>query len=136
MFLADVIRWRWRRGKGTLSHQDEGWTTLERWVYVYFLCVPCITDMLLRGVLLIYRCDGVLAILSFAPPLPSCLIFSSPLPLLFPLLFSLFLFHFLLHLLAPAGCWGYSLAMMIVIFCGVLSGGPLVGRIGEWRAIW
>ena len=38
LFLVNVIRWRWRRGIGTPSYQDEEWTTLEGWVYVY-VCV-------------------------------------------------------------------------------------------------
>ena len=45
------------------------------------LCVLCPTDMLTSY---LYRCDVVLAIPSFARPLLSCLILSSPFPSPFP----------------------------------------------------
>ena len=89
LFLADVIRWTWRRGKGIPSHQDEGWTT-ESGKVGACLSVSCPMDMLLMGALLILVWLCLLSPpLIFSLPLP----FSpSSLPLLSPLLFFLPLF--------------------------------------------
>ena len=42
LFQANVVRWRWRRFKGTPSYQDEEWITLEGWVHVH-VCVCYVT---------------------------------------------------------------------------------------------
>ena len=122
-----LIRWTWRRGKGTPDHPTRmrGGLLWKGAGVCICLCVPCPTDMLPRGVLLICVMFCKLAI----PLLCSHILFSPPLPLLSPSLplsslsspsspFLFFpLFHFLLQLFATD-----SLAMM---FCAVLSGGLL-----------
>ena len=136
-----MSRWRTER-KATPSHQDRS----GKVGVCVCLCVLCPTDV--ADGCTAYLCDVVLAIPSFAPPLPSCLIISSLLPFLsnrFPLLFSPLLpspsllpsplsriTSFSTYL--PQHSWhgykGYSLAMMMVdVFCAVLSGGPFAHHI-------
>ena len=106
LFLADVIRWRWGRGKGTPEHPTRmrGRPLWKGGCMCMFVCaIP--TDMLPRGVLLICVMFCVLSppllpssllsspfpplaiSLSLLPPLhfsPSSLPLLSPFPLLFP----------------------------------------------------
>ena len=106
-----------RKGNTGPFYQDEGWTTLERWMYVY-VCVHHVPRICCQGVIYPLLCSHLL----FSPPLlllPPSLPLSSPSSLSpLPLLFFFPLLHFLLQLSAPAQL--DSLAMM---FCAVLIGG-------------
>ena len=130
LFLANVIRWTWRKGKGTPDHPTRMrggllWKGGCKYMFVCAMshgyvakgCTAHLCDVLQACYPLL--CSHIL----FSPPLPllsPSLPRSSPSsPLLspLPLLFFFPLFHFLLQLFAPD-----SLAMM---FCAVLSGGLL-----------
>ena len=131
LFLADVIRWTWRRGKGTPNHPTRmrGGLLWKGGCMYMFVCAMS-HGYVAKGCTA-HLCDVLQA--SCYPLLCSHILFSPPLPLLLPslplsspllsplpLLFFFPLLHFILQLFAPTQL--DSLAMM---FCAVLSGGLL-----------
>ena len=114
LFLADVIRWTWRRGKGTPDHPTRmrGGLLWKGGCMYMFVCAMS-HGYVAKGCTA-HLCDVLQACY---PILCSHILFSPPLPLLspslplpsptspllspLPLLFFFPLFHFLLQLFAP-----------------------------------